>query len=247
MAEFSTPGASDADSDVFAEDRTQTLRRTTYEAARLILFVTACVLLVHFTPLKGLLDDLDTVRSSLASTGLWAPAVFFVVATASIFVGAPRLPFCMLSGMLFGFVQGLLLSQVSTLLGAYGPFLFGKHGTGEFLSKRLKRIERFAQYLDAPTVQNVFWIRQIPVWGAFTNLCLGSIGVSHRTFIVGSILGFLPQAILFTLIGSGLLEESLLRALSQIWIAVPFLILATLGISRYAGADRSLKARGQRD
>jgi uncharacterized membrane protein YdjX (TVP38/TMEM64 family) len=247
MAELSSVGTSDADSDVFTEDRAQTLRRATIKAARVVLFVTACVFIVHFTPLKGLLEDLDTVRESVESTGLWAPAVFFAIATASIFVGAPRLPFCMLSGMLFGFVQGLLLSQVATLLGAYGPFLFARHSTGEFLAKRLKRIDRFAQYLEAPTVLNVFWIRQIPIWGAFTNLCLGSIGVSHGTFIIGSLLGFLPQAILFTLIGSGLVEESLLRALSQIWIAVPFLILATLGITRYASVGRGLKTQERND
>jgi uncharacterized membrane protein YdjX (TVP38/TMEM64 family) len=239
MAEFSTIGANGSDRDVFPEERTQTLKRTTYKAVRMILFVTACVLLVHFTPLKGLLADLDDVRASLESTGYWAPAVFFTIATVSIFVGAPRLPFCMLGGMLFGFVQGLLLSQVATLLGAYGPFLFARHSSGEFISKRLKRTDRFARYLDDPTVLNVFWIRQIPVWGAVTNLCLGSIGVSHGSFIVGSLLGFLPQAILFTLIGSGLVEESLLRALSQIWITVPFLLLAVFGFSRYTRSDDS--------
>jgi uncharacterized membrane protein YdjX (TVP38/TMEM64 family) len=229
MAEFPTAGASDAGRGVFAEDRAQSLKRTTYKLSRMVLFVTVCVLVVHFTPLKGLLDDLESLRNSLAGTGLWAPAVFFAIAALSIFVGAPRLPFCMLGGMLFGFVQGLLLAQVATLLGAYGPYLFARHSSGEFISRRLKRIDSFARYLEDPTVLNVFWIRQIPIWGAFTNLCLGSMGVSHGTFIMGSILGFLPQAILFTLIGSGLVEESkllglcksqLLRVWKRAWHAV---------------------------
>ncbi len=247
MADLRTLGTSNAEPDVFAEDRVQTLKRTTYKAARMILFVTVCVFLVHFTPLKGFLGDLESLRASLTSTGFWAPAAFFAIATVSIFVGAPRLPYCMLGGVLFGFVQGLLLSQVATLLGAYGPYLFARHSTGEFISRRLKRIDRFALYFDDPSVLNVFWIRQIPVWGAFTNLCLGSLGVSHGTFIVGSFLGFLPQAMLFTLIGSGLVEESLLRALSQIWIAVPFLLLAVFGISRYAAAGKGRKRRAQSD
>ncbi len=232
MTESSELGPGETEPDVFNEKRSATLRRVAFHLVRMILFVTFCVLLVHFTPLKGFLDDLETVRGSLASMGLWAPAAFFAIATSSIFVGAPRLPFCVLAGMLFGFVQGLLLSQVATLIGAYGPYLFARHSTGEFLASRLKRIDRFARYLEEPTVLNVFWIRQIPIWGAFTNLCLGSMGIPHGTFILGSLLGFLPQAILFTLIGTGLVEESLLRALSQIWVAVPFLILGVVWTSR---------------
>jgi len=196
--------------------------------------LTACLMLVHFTPLKAFLDDLDAIRRAVAETGLWAPATFFAIAMGSVFVGAPRLPFCVLAGMLFGFVQGLVLSQIATLLGAYGPFLFARHSSGDFLASRLKQIDRIAPYLEDPTVWSVFWIRQVPVWGLFTNLCLGSLGISHRTFVLGSILGFLPQAILFTLIGTGLVQESLLRALSQIWVAVPFLVIGAVWISRPA-------------
>ena len=55
--------------------------------------------------------------------------------------------------------------------------------------------------------------------------------------VIGSLLGFLPQAIIFSLIGSGLVEESLSSALSRIWLAIPILGVAAFTISRVAARD----------
>ncbi len=232
-------------------DRTLGIKRSYFKLAGLLVFFSACVLIVHFTPLKILLEDFSTIRSFVADSGLWAPLIFFGLSTVSIFVGAPRLPFCVLGGMLFGFVLGLLLSQLATLVGAFGPYLLARRSGPELSARRLERLGRFqrlgraVEFLDEPTVFNVFLLRQVPITGVFINLCLGSIGVPVGTFVVGSLLGFLPQGAIFTLVGSGVVEESLQQALSRIWLGILVLGLAALAISRAAfrgDAARALEA-----
>ena len=216
------------------------LQRSYRKTTVLVLFFSVGVMVMHFTPLKLWFQDMGALRASLAGAGLWAPVAYLALTALSIFVGAPRLPFCVLGGLLFGFIEGLALSQFGSLLGAYGPYLFARFSSSGWIEMQLRRFEGAGQYLDDPTIFNVFLFRQIPVWGVFTNLCLGSVGVSHRTFILGSFLGFLPQAIIFTLIGSGLVEESLLRALSRVWVAIAIIGAATVVMSRFG-----YRARGE--
>ena len=225
MAEYPDIDSADRSSQVFDQTQTLNVRRVFFKMGGVVVFIALCVIIIHFTPLKAYLTDLRAIKHTVLNTGFWAPLVYFLVSAVAIFVGAPRLPFCILGGMLFGFVLGLALSQMATLAGAYGPFLFARYATKSYIVKKLKRFDKIAKYLENPTVLNVFLIRQLPIWGVFTNLFFGSLGLSHTKFIVGSLLGFLPQAAIFTLIGSGIVEESLLRALSRIWMAVPILIV----------------------
>lgn len=194
----------------------------------IVVFVAACIAVFHFTPLKDYISAIQAVKEALSATGYWVPLVFFGLTAGMTFIGAPRLPFCVLGGMLFGFLVGLILSLAATLLGAYGPFTFGRYTTRQWVTQKLERFEKANAYLKNPTIFNVFLIRQLPIWGLFTNLLLGSIGVSHFRFFVGSFFGFLPQAVIFSLIGCGIVQASFLDALSQIWAAVSVLLIAAL-------------------
>jgi uncharacterized membrane protein YdjX (TVP38/TMEM64 family) len=218
---------------LFNEAHALNVKRSYLKMGAVVLFVALCVVIVHFTPLKEYLTDVRAAKEFLSGTGLWAPLMFLLISAVSIFIGSPRLPFCLLGGMLFGFVQGLALTQIATLAGAYGPYLFARYGTKDWVIKKLKRVDKVERFLKNPTIFKIFLFRQIPIWGVFSNMLLGSINVPHSKFIIGSFLGFLPQAIIFTLIGSGIVEESLLRALSRIWVAIPVLVLGAYLTWRY--------------
>ena len=140
-----------------------------------------------------------------------------------MFVGAPRLVFCTVGGALFGFIEGLALSQVATL-----PFLFARWGRGAPSEQKLKLVARAQEYLKRRSILDVFLIRQLPVWGAVINLVLGSSDVPLRTFLVGSFFGYLPQSVVFSLIGSGFGETTTLHAVSRMFGAVSMLALFLL-------------------
>ena len=81
---------------------------------------TVLALLVAAVNLTSVGDylDVEALRALVDGTGLYAPLAFFGLTAASIFVGAPRLIFCVVGGALFGFVEGLVLSQMATILGS---------------------------------------------------------------------------------------------------------------------------------
>ena len=194
------------------------------------------VAIIHFTDLRAILDDTSRIKALIQSHGAWGPVLFVAGSAILILAGMPRLLFCVLGGALFGFVQGLIYSQLATIIGAYGTFLFARWGTRQWV-QRLKRNEsRLYKILENPTLLTVFLARQLPSGGAIISLFLGFSSVSHGQFLVGSLLGFLPEAIPAVLIGSGAGKSSTMLAFAQILTAAAVLILASVVIVRLSAA-----------
>ncbi|MGE5320807.1 MAG: hypothetical protein ACM3KD_11545, partial [Hyphomicrobiaceae bacterium] len=93
-------------------------------SAGVVLFAIAICALVYLTPLRSWLADGQVIKHELASFGLAAPLVFAACCAGLLAIGMPRLLLCSLGGMIFGFAWGLLWTQLGTVLGAYGTFLF---------------------------------------------------------------------------------------------------------------------------
>lgn len=185
-------------------------------------FAVFCLVLLHFTGLKEYLQDVHQLKAQLKLLGLWAPVVFCAASAALVALGAPRLLFCALGGLAFGFVQGLIWSQIGTLLGSYLTFCFAKWGGRDWAQVKLARIEskRFKSLMQNPSALSVFFLRQLPVGGFFINLFLGLTSVGTGAFLLGSLLGFLPEAVVVTLLGSGLGKDSACKAGLQILVAL---------------------------
>ena len=95
----------------------------------LVFFVLLLVVILvgRLTPLRSVLDDAEVWRARVDDGPLGV--LGFVGATAVLMlVGIPRLAFCFLGGVLFGFAEGLAWSLVGTLLGAYGVFMIARWG-----------------------------------------------------------------------------------------------------------------------
>ncbi len=202
-----------------------------------MLVLALFVVLLNLTP-AGEYLNVEELQALVSDTGAWAPLAFFGLAAILIFVGAPRLIFCALGGALFGFIEGLALSQMATMLGSLGPFLFARWSAREWVTARLKSFKIAREYLQNPSVMDVFLLRHVPIWGVFINLLLGSNNVRLRTFFIGSFFGFLPQGIVFTLIGSGIGEESTLMVISRVWCAILVLVVAAIITRRVMRRDR---------
>jgi uncharacterized membrane protein YdjX (TVP38/TMEM64 family) len=188
----------------------------------LALGAVGCIALVHFTGLKQYLGNVHDLKDQLRALGVWGPVVFTTAVAVLVAVGVPRLLFCALGGLAFGFFYGLIWSQVGTLAGSYLTFVCARWGGKEWVSRKLAGFEnsRLKNIVANPTVFSVFLARQIPVGGFFINLFLGVTSVGTGTFLVGSMLGFLPEAVIVTLIGSGLGKEATSRALLQVIVAI---------------------------
>jgi len=232
-----TDPASLKQTDVYAELR---------KLGILVALVALCVAVIHLTDLRDILDHTSRLKNFIGSQGIWGPLYFVGAATVLILVGLPRLIFCVLGGVLFGFVDGLIYSQVATLAGAYGTFLVARWGTRKWVERLIHSENRIYKMLENPTVLTVFLSRQLPSGGVFISAILGFSTVSHRNFLLGSLLGFLPEAIPAVLLGSGAGKSSMLLAFAQLLTAAAVLLLAGVVILRLSRAYKENLKRRQK-
>ena len=184
------------------------------------LVVAACLAIFHLTPLKDYATNVFAWKDKIQATGVWAPLAFLGISSGLIAVGLPRLLFCALGGMLFGFLDGFLLALFASLFGSYATFIFARWGGREWVRKRIAQDGKMHKLLKHPSLFSVFLVRQLPIAGVVPNLVLGVTHVRHRVFLLGSFLGYLPSAAWVALIGSGIGKQSLAHAMGQITLAM---------------------------
>jgi uncharacterized membrane protein YdjX (TVP38/TMEM64 family) len=210
----------------------QTTQDTKKETKRLFIgacIVAAIIVALHFTPLKHLVDVAQRFKADIDRFGWKADALFALGSVVVIALGFPRLLLCGISGILFGFMEGLLLSQFASVTGSYGAFLLTRlWAPKQWVKRKLANSERLRPVLAHPSVLSIFIARQLPVPGIVPNVLLGVLATRHLTFLVGTFIGYLPSNIPVALAGSSVGKDSLEKAFTQ--ASVSMISLAVFGV-----------------
>jgi uncharacterized membrane protein YdjX (TVP38/TMEM64 family) len=206
----------------------------------LVFLITGSLMLIRFSPLGYYLDPAHRflLQDKLAGFHLLAPVIFFAGGVLLIAMGAPRSVIHILAGMVFGFFSGTLLSTAAAVTGSLVLFwltrLLGRPLFSQKIGHRLKAIE---DHLENNGLLTIIIMRQIPLTCMFVSVLIGLTSVRTSVFILGSIVGLLPAATIFTLFGSSVREGFALR----VSIASILLIVFIMCIRGYL--KRSLLAR----
>ncbi len=173
----------------------------------MLVVVAVAFALAYFTPVRDFLGDIQTVKLWLLSLGWEGPAAWMGIVFVLVAVGIPRLLFCPIGGLAFGFWHGLLWTQVATLAGYYVLFLFVRWGGQDFVLRHWPKVGRLKGHFHGHSAAlMVFAVRQLPVSGLIINFLLALSPVRHSHFLLGTAFGILPAAIPFTLVASGMLK-----------------------------------------
>ena len=176
--------------------------------------------LVYFSPLKDYLGRAQDLSQRIRTFGPLAPLVLTLIVALLAAIGFPRSVLCILAGMALGFWSGLFWAQLGTVLGNYVLFLvargFGRNWADRLLRKRAGLL-RLSQQRG---VAGVFLARQLPLPGLIINLLCAVLPIRQSDFLLGTVIGQLPQAIPFTLMGAGLLQASFEKSIALIGLAV---------------------------
>jgi uncharacterized membrane protein YdjX (TVP38/TMEM64 family) len=200
-----------------------------------ILAIGAGILLtvIYLSPLRAYLGHWHEVSQGIRSFGALAPLVLTLSVAVLVAVGFPRLVFCVIAGMALGFWSGLLWAQLGTLLGNYALFVVARAGGRDWMQRVLSKRAHLRNTIQQRGALGVILARQVPLPGLVINLTCALLPIRHVDFIVGTIIGQLPQAIPCTLIGAGVLQPSFKKSVGLIGLAVIVSILIWL-VLRYA-------------
>jgi uncharacterized membrane protein YdjX (TVP38/TMEM64 family) len=157
-------------------------------------------------------------------------------------------------GFLFGLGLGTTLNVTAASLGAIAIFLAARWGLGAALAARIEtsegRMKRLKQRLHDHEISVLFLMRLVPAVPFFVaNLLPALVGVRFRNFVLTTVLGIIPGAVVFTWIGVGLgevFDRGETPDLSLLW--EPQIIGPILGLAALAALPMLIKAmRGKRD
>lgn len=189
--------------------------------------------LIYLTPLGQIVRDIQQIRDFLKGDDLWAEAAYLAMVAALVSIGIPRLMFYGLGGLAFGFWQGLLLAQCGSLLGSWLTFFAVRHGGRDWLMARFGEHRFFRKVFGVrSSVKAVALIRQLPLHGLVITGGLALSQVGTRVFLLGTFVGYLPQGIIATLIGNGLLDDQAMVGFGKL-VAAAVVLLAGAAVLRH--------------
>jgi len=183
-----------------------------FKGAALFLSLVAVVFALKLSGFDAVLDE-KWIDTHVRGQGLQGEVLFLIMGAAFTAVGLPRQFIGFLGGYAFGLVIGGLMAVLAVVLGCAVAFFYAR-----FLGRSLvaDRFPDKVQRIDGFLAQNPFsmtvLIRFLPVGSNLvTNLAAGVSSVPALPFFAGSALGYIPQQVIFALIGSGIDVQTELR------------------------------------
>jgi uncharacterized membrane protein YdjX (TVP38/TMEM64 family) len=150
------------------------------------------------------------VDRRIGGLGLWGEGVFLLVGMMATAVGIPRQGVAFLGGYAFGAVVGTGLSLLAQLLGCALSFgwarLVGRGWAERRLAGRFgRRLRPLRDALAASPFGATLALRLLPLGNNLAlNLLAGMAGIAILPFVAASAIGYLPQTVVFALLGKGI-------------------------------------------
>ena len=199
--------------------------KTLAKGIALIATVAAVGLFLHSVDLERDLDK-HALADRLDALGVLGWGVFLLGTGFLTAVGCPRQLPSFLGGYVYGVLGGTILATLGTVLGSAISFLYARFLGRSIIRRRFgHRIERFESFLAGRTFSMTLIIRLMPVGNnLITNLAAGLTRIKILPFLLGSAVGFMPQSLIFALVGKGTRVDPGLR----IGIAAVLFVVSTL-------------------
>ncbi|SCA57117.1 conserved membrane hypothetical protein [Candidatus Terasakiella magnetica] len=176
--------------------------------------------------------DESWIDSYVRGQGLKGWIIFISLGGLLAAFGFPRQILSFMGGYAFGIVKGTTIAVLATVTGCVMTFFFARFLGRAFVKRKFPRkIKRIDDFLAENPFTMTLLIRLLPAGSnVATNAAAGVSGVNPLAFIIGSMVGYIPQSLVFALAGSGVeLNPQWSIALSVIL----FIVSGVLGVYLY--------------
>ena len=167
--------------------------------------------------------------ASLESAGITGIIIFLSVGILATSVGLPRQLVAFIGGLAYGTGVGLMLSLAAALAGCLLTVTMSRRFLADFVKGRFPRpIAALERLVRDDFFLKVLVLRLQPLGtNLMTNVCIGFTSASLVRFIAASAVGFVPQMLVFNLLGAGVRVDSQ----AQLGLSVAlFIVSVVLGI-----------------
>lgn len=165
----------------------------------------------------------------------WAPLVYVLIYAVAVACSVPGATVMSVAGgYMFGQVPATAYTVVGATLGATALFLIARTALGDVLrAKAGPAIKKMEAGFQENALSYLLVLRLIPLFPFWlVNLVPAFLGVSLRTFVIGTFFGIIPGTFVYVSIGAGL--ESLLHqgeACSLSGALTPQVVTALVGLA----------------
>ncbi|MCJ2082874.1 TVP38/TMEM64 family protein [Methylobacterium sp. J-090] len=161
----------------------------------------------HLLDLDRLLASRAWLSAAVAENPIQAMAVAALAYVGAVVVSVPASLFLtVLCGFLFGIVPGALIAVASASTGAAIVFSIGRGPASELLRRRAgPRLAGLAAGFRRDAFGYIAFLRLLPIFPFWlTNLAPAAFGVPLRTFLLATIVGLSPGALVYATTGAAI-------------------------------------------
>lgn len=179
--------------------------------------------------LKSMLNTGWVDQAVRGRQGLYGEALYLLVGAVAVALGLPRQAVSFGAAYAFGPWMGLALALLATMLGSLTTFYYARFIGREALTRRFPdKIARIDAFLAGNEFTMAIILRLSPLsHNGTANVAAGVSGVRGVPFFAGSLIGYVPQTVVFALAGAGFeLDKAMTWTLS----ALLFIASTILGI-----------------
>ena len=164
--------------------------------------------------------------------GVNGALLFLLMGGVFTAIGLPRQIIAFLGGYAFSIGLGTLLGALAAVLGCMLSFGYARlFGKGFLRAKLGESAGRFDHFIHEHPFSMTVLVRLLPVGSnLLTNLDAGISSIRPAAFFSGTLLGYLPQTLVFALVGSGVHIAPTLKLSLAIGL---FLVSGALGAYLY--------------
>jgi len=148
--------------------------------------------------------------------------IFVLLAAAACAFGLPRQLVASVASISYGLWGGIGVALLAQLLGCAADFFWARFIGHEWAQRRISgRLARINSFLTAHPGSTTLMLRLFPVGNnLILNLVAGVSTIPPVPFLAASLLGYVPQTVVFALVGTG-------RSI-QLWLGAVLFIISTL-------------------
>jgi len=153
--------------------------------------------------------DVGFLGRITAQLGVPPEVAFVILGAAACMVGVPRQAVAFAGGTAFGALMGSLVGLAAMVAGCAGSFLWARAVGRDWARRRIEqafsgRLARLDRFVAENPFTATLTLRLLPVGNNLAlNLLAGLSGVALAPFLAGSAIGYIPQTVVFALLGKG--------------------------------------------